>query len=380
MNGSTENSLRPVNLLKDGLRALFVPPVGNLPALDVLRSLAILLVFSGHFAAEFHLPPGMGGAPVYYSWTGVDLFFVLSGFLIGLQLWKELKRTGTIRVGEFLLRRGFRIWPLYFSLAALLLLEVIFFGRPVSGLLADVTFLSNYFHCQIGGGWSLSTEEQFYIITPVCLYFLARKVDAGWLWMVPAAGLTITIACRIWVVSHSPLPLRALQQVLYFPIHTHCDGLFSGLFLAWLTVFRPRVLASLRSALGCALAMAVTGVLLYAVNRLLFNFTALALIFGGATLLGSDISRTPRFLAWRGFYIVSRLSYGLYLNHFGLLPRLEVVLGRFHPEQGGLTLWFCYGMSLFCCLAFAAFTFSLIEYPFLALRARWLTGMRDRSA
>src|SRR5436305_13199738 len=100
-------------------------PAGNIAALDVLRALAIVLVFSGHFGDEFQAVPKVAHFPVFYwSWTGVDLFFVLSGALIGSQLWKELQRTGHIRIGRFLLRRGFRIWPLYFSLAAFLIAQV----------------------------------------------------------------------------------------------------------------------------------------------------------------------------------------------------------------------------------------------------------------
>ena len=106
---------------------------------------------------------------VRWGWTGVDLFFVLSGLLIGTQLWRELDRTGDIRVGRFLLRRGLRIWPLYTSLVVSIFGEVVFLGRDGSGLWSDAAYLSNYFHCQIGGSWSLSTEEQFYILAPISL-------------------------------------------------------------------------------------------------------------------------------------------------------------------------------------------------------------------
>jgi peptidoglycan/LPS O-acetylase OafA/YrhL len=70
--------------LQNGIYDLTHPPARNIVNLDILRSLAILLVFSGHFGAEFHASPALQKLPpLYFGWTGVDLFFVLSGYLIG---------------------------------------------------------------------------------------------------------------------------------------------------------------------------------------------------------------------------------------------------------------------------------------------------------
>jgi hypothetical protein len=165
---------RLLDLWKGGFGDLRVRPKHNMPVLDVLRSCAILLVFTGHFAGYFKAARWFMATPaVNYGWTGVDLFFVLSGVLIGTQLWRELARTGDIRVGRFLLRRGLRIWPLYFSFVAFIAVEVVFFGRSSSGFWADAAYLSNYFHSQIEGGWSLSNEEQFYILAPLGISGLA---------------------------------------------------------------------------------------------------------------------------------------------------------------------------------------------------------------
>ncbi|MGH9519122.1 MAG: acyltransferase family protein [Terriglobales bacterium] len=95
--------------LRAALHDLNLPAPGNVPGLDALRTMAILLVVMVHTQESVgsHIP--FVGA----GWTGVDLFFVLSGYLIGRQLWKEAQ-TGRIRIGRFLLRRGLRMWPLYF--------------------------------------------------------------------------------------------------------------------------------------------------------------------------------------------------------------------------------------------------------------------------
>jgi hypothetical protein len=95
------------SLLRAGLRDLWIAPSSQIPALDALRTAAILMVIAGHFSelgnAQFVRHAHFFDSSLFlFGWTGVDLFFVLSGFLIGGQLWKELKRSGTINVGKFM--------------------------------------------------------------------------------------------------------------------------------------------------------------------------------------------------------------------------------------------------------------------------------------
>ncbi len=362
----------PLDLFRGGFQDLLHRPPGNVASLDVLRSIAILLVFSAHFGGEFAASAMVSRSPLFYfGWTGVDLFFVLSGLLIGTQLWKEVQKTGRIRIGRFLLRRGLRIWPLYFSFIALMLAEVLFAGRSPSGLWSDTLFVSNYFHNQVGGSWSLSTEEQFYILAPVCISLLVFVLKPRRLWMLPAVGLVIPVIARAWSMGSSSLPEAALRQALYFPFHTHSDGLAIGMLLAWFVVFHPTLMSSPRIRLTLSAAMVGAGVVLYASSHVLFNFTALALIYGAATAYGMALQTTSRILNWHGFYVISRLSYGIYLNHFGILPHLAVAFGRWRVSGGEAAFWTCYLISLLVCIGFAAITFQLIEWPFLQARSRW---------
>ena len=157
---------------------MWIAPPGQVAALDALRATAILMVITGHFAVIggqvfVHRAAVFRTLPFWFGWTGVDLFFVLSGLLIGRQLWRELGRNGTIDVRVFVLRRGFRIWPLYFTAALL---------SPIltatwSYRWGDWVFLSNYVGGRIEGGWSLSTEEHFYIIAPILLLIGGRVCD-----------------------------------------------------------------------------------------------------------------------------------------------------------------------------------------------------------
>ena len=360
-------------LFRGAVRDLRVRPRGNVPTLDVLRSIAILIVFSGHYAAEFQAAHWVQALPMFYwGWTGVDLFFVLSGFLIGSQLWKEVNRTDGIRIGRFLLRRGLRIWPLYYAFVLFVASQSLF-GRPNGGIWSDFCFLSNYFHCQIGGGWSLSTEEQFYILAPVSIALFSLFLKPRRLWILPVAGLGLLLMNRlIYIHHHSGLGINELRQKLYLPIATHADGLAVGLLLAWCGVFYPQLFKSARLRLATCAAMIVVGLGLYASYRVLFAFTTLGLIFGAAALWGIGLKKTPKILDWHGFYIISRLSYGMYLNHFGLLTRLSKLLLPLRLKGGEAAFWVLNVVCVLASLAVAFVTFQLIEWPFLQLRARWL--------
>ena len=165
------------SLFSGSFTQLLHPPSGQIPFLDGLRTIAILLVVNHHFSARFaevHGDNFYSRLPfVINGWSGVDLFFVLSGFFIGGQLWKELLKDGTISIRRFILRRGLRIWPLFFFIY--LCVFVLYWPDAATKQYgwSDLVFLTNYFnHGIVGGGWSLCTEEQFYL---VCRLLLEKK-------------------------------------------------------------------------------------------------------------------------------------------------------------------------------------------------------------
>jgi len=358
-----------LGLLRGGLRDLRERADSNLPMLDVLRSCAILSVFTGHAINGFNAKKW---APIgYYGWTGVDLFFVLSGFLIGTQLLKELIRTGNVRVGRFLIRRGFRIWPLYTGFLILIAAEIIFLGRDSTGYWANVAYLSNYTHGQIAGSWSLSTEEQFYIVAPLLLVAFRKLLKPAQMWLLPVGAIACLNLGRIATVYVSTVPEAQLRQQMYFPLHTHSDGLAIGVFLAWLSLMHPTWIRSAVHRWSLAAGAVVLGVLLYRVKPSVTNFTVLALIYGAAVLLGMAATRVPGIFKWHGFYIISRLSYGMYLNHFGLLDHVTVWLGPWEKRGGDLRFLACYALSLILSIGIAVVTFLVIEWPFLHLRSLW---------
>jgi peptidoglycan/LPS O-acetylase OafA/YrhL len=363
-------------------------PTGQLPALDALRAAAILLVIGAHYTAELgvqHLPAvaasRFASIPlIYWGWTGVDLFFILSGYLIGRQLWKERLETGTVRFGRFVLRRGFRIWPLYFFM----LLAYVLSGRFRFSWW-DVAFVSNYYWTDFNRGWSLSTEEQFYILVPLVLLAstrIRRPIVYAW-------GLGLVVIAVWFFRWHALQEYLArglsghdLKDHMYSQFHLHCEPLVAGLAIALASVAKPdwfRVEKgqgfSRRGFTFFVVASAV-GVALRTLSDRVFPFTALALIYGSlAVWLMLDRSWVQQVASWRVFYPISRLSYGMYLNHFYVLPMVTVwTVTALRVRGASEPVWFFGGLlaGTATSMLVAAMTFLLVEHPFLELRDRRL--------
>ena len=382
-----------LHVLQEGLGELRRRPPTQVPALDAIRAAAILLVVGGHFAKEvWHV----GGAPdiaiqqlplFTQGWTGVDLFFILSGYLIGRQLWKELFSTGDVQVGRFILRRGFRIWPLYFFF----LLVILLFRARHEFLWPDWLFLSNYLGGALPGGWSLSTEEQFYISVPLLLALFKRRLSGGQ-WMAVLGGLLLLeLTARKVTIDElrlQGLTGKELSASVQYQFHLHCEGLLTGLAIALASIWKPHWFRRAANAgfswAGFAIFAAASafGLTLRSVDKYVYSLLALAMVYGGFTLWALlDRSLLSRPLASRFFYPISRLSYGMYLNHLFFMPTFAVVFTPILLQRlGGGTFAFVAGLvfSIMVSVTIAAVTFVLIEHPFLHLRQQWLAG-RDRA-
>jgi peptidoglycan/LPS O-acetylase OafA/YrhL len=168
------------------------------------------------------------------------------------------------------------------------------------------------------------------------------------------------------------------------PIHVHNEALVAGLAIALLAAIRPHYFArkptdgfSWRGFVVSLVACSIAAVL-YVFDKTIFCFTALALIFGSITLWFLwDRSVFSRPAAWRLWYPVSRLSYGMYLNHFLLFPSITGwVVKAVIALTGSSTVASYAGIvaGILVSMILAAFTFVLVERPFLLLRSRWLSN------
>lgn len=380
MRRFTKDSLSFSNLFAGSIAELRNPPKAQIPFLDGLRSIAILLVISGHISADFRDAFG----PTLYSrlpfvangWIGVDLFFVLSGFFIGGQLWKELRREGDVHVGRFMIRRGLRIWPLYYFiyLCVLIFSVTVGHGAAAKGYgWSDLVFITN-FHNRglVEGSWSLCTEEQFYIVTPLALFFFARHLRAvqrcrPWLWLLLCLVPLLRAALWLHSTGHFFASDPALFSTIYYMSITHCDGLIMGLIISnlWETRVQPTGRFNPWVVVGVALLLTAA---LHALQKEIFDFSALAILFGSLVWLG--IQRKIPIFNSRIFYWGSRLSFGMYLNHEYLAPWL---VNKVLPHSGSSHLNLAsnlLGVALLTLLsaAVALVTFCFVEHPFLQLR------------
>jgi peptidoglycan/LPS O-acetylase OafA/YrhL len=321
-----------------------------MPELDVLRGIAILSVLLFHGAGLRIGLQGMPGVPrplaalLFSGWAGVDLFFVLSGFLITGILLDSRDRAGYFR--RFYLRRAVRILPIYYTLL-LALLALTWLGmirHPVSysflGL--SVIYLSNmtaFFGVpmQYAVLWSLSVEEHFYLIWPALVRWTSRTG------VVAIAG-TLCLVCPL-LRAGSFLLGHANGETAFGNGHTWlvADGLAAGAVLA--VFLRSRMGTRSRTWTLAALALTVS-IAAFAIgapfgllqqSQLLgaaLRQTALNLFFLGVLTLFLLIgtSRWKSAVQWSGLRFFGEISYGLYLIHILVYDLTEKFVARYFPR------------------------------------------------
>ncbi len=213
------------------------------PGLDLLRALAIIVVVIYHIGIfGFVLPYNLGR----FGWVGVDLFFVLSGYLIGGQLLPSLARDGKINLGRFFARRALRIMPAYLVVLA------IYFALPALREYPEISplwkFLLSVQNIELRGGtafshaWSLAVEDQFYLLLPFLLLFVRRWRRARFI--LPCAIVLGGLLLRAVLASQHLGPqgsvsYRAFQRLIYYPTWGRLDPLVLGVMLAAIEKFRP---------------------------------------------------------------------------------------------------------------------------------------------
>ena len=369
--------------------------------LDLLRGVAILLVLFTHSVVRPQEAGSMGPVLGYLQRlgpTGVDLFFVLSGFLVGGLLFRELLTTGRLDVRRFLIRRAFRIWPSYFVFLAgvfiwLLLFEHRSAADSVRALWPNLLHVQNYFGSPRAHTWSLAVEEHFYLALPLGLWLLTTRLQSR-LPALPGIAAGLFVLCAV-------LRLQAFTSRPpydpYVATHLRMDSLFLGVLLAYYHHFNPALLllgGRFRLGLLClGTALLLVFPAFAALGRGRLALSTLSPVFFylcyGAFLLVAI--QTPAGSGWlgrgwqglpaRGLAFVGYYSYPIYLWHIDatrpvlrLLDR--VALGSLPPELR----WLCaFATYVLVAVASGVVFGLLLEKPSLALRDR-LFPARTRPA
>ncbi len=334
------------------------------------------------------------------GWAGVDLFFVLSGFLISGLLFVEYKEYQSIDIRRFLIRRGFRIYPSFyvFLFGAGVAARVFARGMaPGAGqYLHEAFFIQNYFPGVWGHTWSLAVEEHFYIMLPIFLVLLARYSPnrENPFEVIPlafAAVAIVSMASRaLFLLVAQP---RAFLGLPYRGTNFRMDALFLGVLLGYLYHFHPVRLAAFveqnRLALA-GLSSALLSVPLFVGREtgafVVLGLTGMYLGFGGLLLLSLYIHNViPSILrpasgviggcmAFLGMY-----SYSIYLWHLPVSFWTPAIARRaFHVDPSPWVSFFLYACAS---LALGIFMARMVELPALKLRERLFpSAAKARSA
>jgi peptidoglycan/LPS O-acetylase OafA/YrhL len=304
--------------------ATTAPPLARrIPMLDMLRGIAILLVVGRHLAV----------IPLWtkIGWSGLDLFFVLSGFLIAGLLFDEWQKFGSIDFKRFYIRRGLKIYPSFYALIVVSVLVNVFYpgipSNPVTwrSAVAEALFVQNYFHGIWGQTWSLAVEEHFYIVLPVVLSILFRRsrnhsdpfrLVPGIFMVVATAEMLLRIATG-WHLTQSSNEFRYV-----FPTHLRIDSLLFGVLLSYYRHFQPDKFEKLGRGASSLLLIIFAFVLMILIplnNPIMHTVGFTVVYFGYGLLLVKVIDAQPRQNIFRfgvaplakiGYY-----SYSIYLWH-----------------------------------------------------------------
>ena len=340
---------------------------GRVANLDLLRAVAVTLVVASNAAVEMVVGPGLAGRVASSGWVGVDLFFVLSGWLVGGLYWRELARDGRVRTGRFWGRRWLRTVPAY-----LVALHVVFAAKwALSGgaLAYDaryLLFVQNY-EARIpywAVSWSLCVEEHFYLALPLALGAAVRTrfgMDA-----LLAVALVVSVVSRVLTVE----PGDPLYGLHYTATHMRMEGLVLGVWASHVYHRRP---ARWPAVVRVARLAAVPGLLLVASVPLLppgvlnrYAFTLVDIAF--AAVLVAVVARPPLLGATsRAVRAVALASYSVYMTHTVALEVTERV-------ASGLPAPLHVAVGLAAVAAVGAAFYAAVERPSLRLRERLLPG------
>jgi peptidoglycan/LPS O-acetylase OafA/YrhL len=360
----------------------------RLYGLDHLRALAIVLVFFFHYFILSGGEPNWLPSYAKFGWTGVDLFFVLSGFLISSQLFLEIKQGKRISYKDFFLKRFFRIIPAYLVVVGIYFCFPFFREKEsLPPIWKFLTFTQNLGtnlkdFGTFSHAWSLCVEEHFYFFLPIILFFfqitnLFKK--AYWLLIIL---FLLGFAVRIYSWNNFYIPTINNEnswlywyKFIYYPTYNRIDGLLVGVSIAGMYQFSPNlwnqiskfgnlnILLSL-VILTCAYFLCYEEQTFYAS---IFGFPLVSIGYG--FLVIGAISPTSFLYKWNSktTTFIAKLSFAIYLIHKGIIHITQNLFENLNVKiESNLMMFICIANGIIC----AYLLNLLIERPFMKLRKR----------
>jgi len=307
----------------------------------------------------------------------VDLFFVLSGFLVSGLLFREYQRHGSVDVVRFLIRRGFKIYPGFWVLLAVTVAFRIGLGAPVPGrqLMGEGLFVQNYVGGLWNHTWSLAVEEHFYLLLALMTAWLVRprrRRRTHPLACLPAIFAVVAIISVVLRVRTSVRPFSLPTHI--FATHIRMDSLFFGVLLSYCWHFKglaTHTWLARRSTwlFGIGVSLLLPA-FLFPQRTTWIPVAGLTLFYlgSGALLLAMLYSRIPDTRAVRGLASIGAFSYSIYLWHMPVQQWvIPVIEGVIDMPMG----WYAYAaVYLVGSVVVGIQACRVIEYPMLRLRDR----------
>lgn len=348
-------------------------------SLDLLRALAILLVLGRHSFAN--------GLWHWIGWSGVDLFFVLSGFLVSGLIFQEVKTQGDVRLGRFLVRRALKIYPSFYVFLLVSVLAAWMTDRnyETSQLLSEIFYLQSYFDGLWMHTWSLAVEEHFYLVFALVVAFWQRQglpihVGVTLKWLI---GILLFWMAIRWGYCWSH---RFEPSFDFTATHLRADGIWLGVILSFSYHFGSlqQWIDLRKGAFLLSIVIAVAMLLLFPAGSFVMNTVGILVVtlgYGGLLCLGlgmeNRLGTIMRDGGWgaqvlRILASLGRHSYSIYLWHL-LVDNLLMKAGMYATlgwEYGGTAAGL---ITIVFAILLGITMGTLIELPVLRWRNRIIT-------
>jgi len=353
--------------------------------LDTLRATAIVLVLMSHYCGF------VSGRPTFgfigrAGWAGVDLFFVLSGYLIGNQILSAIAHKEDFSLKVFFARRLLRTLPNYYVVLALyFLLPDLLNGSSTAPLWRFLTFTQNF---GLGYGqtfthsWSLCIEEQFYLVLPLAALAVAsckHAVRIAWCIIAGAIAAGMTARGANWI-THG---YDAFAAQTYYSTFGRADELLPGIAIAMLKNFHGALYEKIQSKGNILLCAGLAAVLamLYCLNEefpnqmlsTTFGYSLLAISYALLVMAALSPDTLLSRVSVPGASSLALWSYAVYLMHKPIFMIAAPQLREMNIDTNApLTVALMFGAGIFG----GWLLFRCVETPFMQLRARWYPANR----
>jgi len=351
--------------------------------LDHLRALAITYVFLYHYFILSDGQPAWLPDFAKFGWSGVDLFFVLSGFLISSQLFAQIKKEQQLSFKIFFVKRVFRIIPAYLITLALYFCIPMFREKEsLPPLWKFLTFTQNIGlnlkdYGTFSHAWSLCVEEHFYLFLPLILLLLQISNSMKRSYWLLIALFAFGFVIRLYSYNNlyqpntaSDFPWIYWYKYIYYPTYNRLDGLLSGVAIAGIYQFYPAVWSKISNYgnltfILSLLVLAASYNICYhqqTFSASIYGFTVVSVGYG--LLLIAAISPSCFLYKWNSKVtsFIATLSFAIYLIHKGVIHITHLLLKDYKIEGNAMLL-----ICIVTCTLFAYLINITIEKPFIKL-------------